>query len=44
MGPIQIIIGSDYYGKFEGKTFKKYGVQILTTAGGKLMVGPLLPV
>ncbi len=43
VGPIQLIVDSDYYGKFIGKTLKKYGVQMLTTAGGNLIVGPLLP-
>lgn len=43
MGPTQIIIGSDSHGKSVGKMLRKYGVQMLTTAGGNLIVGPLLP-
>ncbi len=43
MGPTQIIIGSDFHGKSVGKMLRKYGVQMLTTAGGNLIVGPLLP-
>ncbi len=43
VGLIQPIIGSNYSGKFVGKTLRKYGVQMLTTAAGNLIVGPLLP-
>ncbi len=43
MDLIQLIIGSDYYGKFVEKTLRKYGVQMLITAGRNLMVEPLLP-
>ena len=41
VGPIPLIIGADYYGKFIGRTQVKHGVQLLTTAGGKIIIGPL---
>ena len=42
VGPIPLIIGADYYGRFVGKPQIKHGVQMLNTAGGKLLIGPLL--
>ena len=42
VGPIPLIIGADYYGRFVGKPQVKHGVQMLNTAGGKLLIGPLL--
>ena len=42
VGPIPLIIGADYYGRFIGKPQVSHGVQLLNTAGGKVMVGPLL--
>ena len=42
VGPIPLIIGADYYGRFVGKAQIKHGVQTLSTAGGKLLIGPLL--
>ena len=42
VGPIPLIIGADYYGRFVGKAQIMHGVQTLSTAGGKLLMGPLL--
>ena len=42
VGPIPLIIGADYYGRFIGKSQVMHGVHLLSTAGGKVMVGPLL--
>ena len=42
VGPIPLIIGADYYSRFVGKAQIKHGVQTLNTAGGKLLIGPLL--
>ena len=41
IGPIPLIIGTDYYTRFVGKAQSKYGVGLLNTAGGKLIIGPL---
>ena len=42
VGPIPLIIGADYYCRFIGKPQVQHGVQMLNTAGGKLLIGPLL--
>ena len=41
IGPIQLIVGADYYGRFLHKVTKKFGVQVLTSSGGKVIMGSL---
>ena len=41
VGPIPLIIGADYFAKFVSRIITKYDVQMLNTAGGKLLIGSL---
>ena len=41
IGPIQLIIGSDYYGRYLRRLVVKHGIQLITSTGGHLIMGNL---